>query len=241
MPSNTTNPIDCFATAIKLVVDASLIDPRCAAILPKMAVTYANVAKDPKGKASLGPNMPLSTITSVSPPSAITFLVEAIRILSLASPVFGSHVSNLIPLIISCMSQSEPAGFASAEVGAETSLVSYEKKANDEIDVEPLKKHIEPSSPSFTSSDDDMNKKMPSKPSASCSHGSVSSQDAHSNDESSIMSSPENNSAILASKKANIEPFYASDSVATTYSYSSNKGKRKERSEVSVNDHSPKL
>jgi hypothetical protein len=140
MPSNTTNPIDCFATAIKLVVDASLIYPRCAAMLPKMAATFANVAKDPKGKASLGPNMSSSAISSVSPPSAITFLVKAIRVLSLASPIIGSDVLNLIPLIVSCMSQSEPAGFALAEVGAETSLVSHEKKANDEIDAEPQKK-----------------------------------------------------------------------------------------------------
>ena len=244
MPSNTTNPIDCFATAIKLVVDASLIDPRCAAILPKMAATFANVAKDPKGKASLGPNMPSSANSSVPPPSAVTFLVEAIRVLSLASPVFGSHVLNLIPLIISCMTPSEPAGFASTEVGAETSPVNCEKNATDKVVVEPSKKHCKPSSPSIASSDDDMNKKMPSKPSASRSDGSVSSQEAHSYDETSLISSRENNSAIVASKKATIEPLYASDtSAATTYSYSSNKGKRKERAEVEgkqVPDRIPK-
>jgi hypothetical protein len=88
-----------------------------------------------------------------------------------------------------------------------------------------------------------MNKKMPSKPSASRLDGSMSSQEAHSNDETSLMSSQENNSAIVASKKATNEPFYASDSAATTYSYSSNKGKRKKRAEVEgkqVPDRIPK-
>jgi hypothetical protein len=124
-PSTNATALDCFATAIKHIIDAARIDPGCASIVPEFAVAFANIAKDPKAKSSLGVNIGQTTINEVPSPTPLTYLVESIRVLSFCAPLFGDKVSELIPLIISVMSSpSSPSGFASTEVGAETTMVT---------------------------------------------------------------------------------------------------------------------
>jgi hypothetical protein len=232
--SNTATPLDCFATATKLVVDASLIDPRCATILPKIAVTYANVAKDHKSKVYHGPNTPSSMIQPDPTPEPITYLVEAIRVLSLAAPVYGSFVSILIPLIIGCMTQTEPSGFAPIEVGAETSPMRTENSsAKEREEVATVSGHTtEPASSSHRDSFmKERNNKVESKTISSCEEQSNSPEEDGRNADSTALSL-KYRSAIVASKEATIdqqeEPYNSAD---TTYSYSSNRVKRTERAE----------
>jgi hypothetical protein len=124
-PSTNATALDCFATAIKHIIDAARIDPRCASIVLKFAVAFANIAKDPKAKTSLGVNIGQSTINEVPSPTPLTYHIQSIRVLSLCAPLFGDKVSELIPLIISVMSSpSSPSGFALTEVGAETTMVT---------------------------------------------------------------------------------------------------------------------
>jgi hypothetical protein len=108
------SPLDCF--------DASLINPRCASIMPKVAVIFSNMAKDPRSKAvSVSPNLQL---LPDHPKDATGFLVQATSDLSHAAPFFGEQVNKLMSLIISVMSAAGPSGFASAEAGAETRLAN---------------------------------------------------------------------------------------------------------------------
>ena len=123
----TDTPLDCFETAIKLIMEASKIDSRCAAIVPKVAVAFSNAAKDANAKISLGTHIPPSVINSVPPPTVATYLVESIRVLSLCAPLFGPIVSELFLEIMGIMSPApQSSGFASAEASAETGIVSAE-------------------------------------------------------------------------------------------------------------------
>jgi hypothetical protein len=128
-PSNTT-PLDCFASAIKHIIDAATIDPRCASIVPKFAMAFSNIAKDPKAKECLSANIAGPTaVNNDSSHTPATLLLESMRVLSICAPSFGNQVSDLIPLIISVMSfPSPPSGFASTGVNAETSAVSNSEK-----------------------------------------------------------------------------------------------------------------
>ena len=238
--SNTATPIDCFATATKLVIDASRIDPRCATVVPKLAVAYANMAKDPKSKASLGANMQPSIINADPPPLAITYLVEAIRVLSLAAPMFGTQVSNLIPLIISCMSPMEPSGFASAEVGAEISMVSGESGAKDTQQLESTEAQTQGTVVNIPSPSTSRKKKSHEMPTIneedSPSQASLRGRAAPSQDESSL----------IVSKDA-MNDHYTSDSTDTNISGHSSKsfnaaiGKRTERGDKRRNQASDRI
>jgi hypothetical protein len=128
--SSTDTPLDCFAAAMKHIIDAARIDHRCASIVPKFAVAFSNIAKDPKAKEHLDPNVAGSPVLNSTPSlNPVNLLLESMRILSLCAPSFGNQVSDLIPLIISVMPvASSPSGFASTEVNAETSAVSNTEK-----------------------------------------------------------------------------------------------------------------
>ena len=142
------------------------------------------------------------------------------RVLSLAAPVFGEQLSSIFPLIISCMSPTEPSGFASTEVGAETSVASVEDKANDMIDT-----NIETSPFSRDSDVDERDKKMQATPEALCNEDRV--EEGHSKDESAAMTSVHKSASIAVSKNTTIDD--ASDSVDSNNSQPSKKRSLKER------------
>jgi hypothetical protein len=59
--------------------------------------------------------------------SITSYLVEALRVLSLCAPVYPTNVNELISLIIKQMSDCmKPSGFALTEVGTETKMVSVQ-------------------------------------------------------------------------------------------------------------------
>jgi hypothetical protein len=127
--SSTETPLDCIATAIKLLIEATKIDEKCASIVPKFAVAFANMAKDPRAKTRIDSVTAPSVINSEPPPTATTYLFESIRVMSLSAPLFVTQSSELILLIVGVMSPAQSTGFASAEAGAETRLVTVGQDA----------------------------------------------------------------------------------------------------------------
>ncbi len=132
--SSTVTSLECFAMAIKLVVQAAIIDTRMAPLVPKVADSFATVAKNPNAMLAFKSDMVSSksvaessgSLDEVDPPSSTLLLVEAIRVLSISAPIFPIEVSLLIPLVINHMSPAHPSGFPLTEVGGETRTGSLE-------------------------------------------------------------------------------------------------------------------
>jgi hypothetical protein len=132
--SSTATPLDCFATTIKIIMEAAKLDPRVAPLVPKVADSFAIAANDPKAKKEFAPHKePDSSDEGTKIDASVTsYLVEALRVLSLCAPVFPTDVNELISLIIKQMSDCmKPSGFALTEVSAETKMVSADQNIDD--------------------------------------------------------------------------------------------------------------
>ena len=137
--NSTNTPLDCFASAMKLVIQAVTINIDIVPLAKEISVSFASVAKDPssvipvlsrsKTGSNEGEEKSLVDCRNTNSSDCIMFLVEAIRILSLSSPMFPNEVSRLIPLIISHMSCSvQSTGFPLAKAGGETSAENLETR-----------------------------------------------------------------------------------------------------------------
>jgi hypothetical protein len=116
------------------------MDPRVASLAPKVAESFAVAANDPKAKEEFAPHKEsdFSDEATKIEASVTSYLVEALRVLSLCAPVFPTKVNELISLIIKQMSDcTKPSGFAPTEVGAETTMVSAGRKNDETKNVKP--------------------------------------------------------------------------------------------------------
>jgi hypothetical protein len=151
--SSTATPLDCFATTIKIIMEAAKLDPRVAPLVPKVADSFVIAANDPKAKKEFAPHKEpdsLDECTKIKA-SVKSYLVEALCFLSLCSPIFPTNVNELISLIIKQMSDcTKPSGFALTEVSAKTKMVSADQNIDDIDDNDRNPNHTKEGDPELT-------------------------------------------------------------------------------------------
>lgn len=132
-PPSTNTSLQCFATAIKLVVQAATVDTRIAPLVPKVSELFLVVSKNPKVNLSLTSDTAHSIAVSDTDPSATVnqLLIKTISVLSLAAPLFPAEVSSLIPLVIGYMASGEMSRFPSTEVDGETCAGTLDHNNNN--------------------------------------------------------------------------------------------------------------
>jgi hypothetical protein len=82
---------------IKIIRKAAKIDPSVAPLVPKIAESFAIVAKDPAAKEEFSAHTESDAEeANCIDPSITTYLIQAIHVLSLSAPVYPTKVNKLM-------------------------------------------------------------------------------------------------------------------------------------------------